>query len=111
MCNNWATYGETNVSFRFADIPAAGESKIESVQFPELALVRCERCQVVRDSKRIAAYALWKTRRFALAANVRLSVHFGQLAADFNIYCHRNVVPILDRRPLSPLLHSYNSAL
>lgn len=85
MCNNWATYGETNVSFRFADLPAAGESKIESVQCPELALVRCERCHVVRDSKRIAAYALWKTRRFALVANVTLSVHFVQIEADFNI--------------------------
>ena len=71
--------------FRIADLPAAGESKIESVQCPELALVRCERCHVVRDSKRIAAYALWKTRRFALAANLRLSVHFVQIEADFNI--------------------------
>ena len=49
------------------------------------ALVRCERCHVVRNSKRIAAYALWKTRRFALVANVTLSVHFVQIEADFNI--------------------------
>src|SRR2546427_7945439 len=70
---------------RARDLPAAGESTIESVQCPESALVRCERCHVVRDSKRIACYALWKTRRLALAANVRLSVHFVQIEADFKI--------------------------
>src|SRR2546422_721619 len=29
MCNNWATYGETNVSFRFADITGQLSSFVE----------------------------------------------------------------------------------